>query len=97
MSFDQLIARAQAGNPPSVCVLTGSERLLVERATAAIKQAAVGDGPGGFNDDLFQGQGLSAQRVIQAARTMPMMASRRFVLVRNLDAVAAAEQELLAD
>jgi DNA polymerase III subunit delta len=97
VSFDQLIARAQAGDPPLVCVLTGSERLLVERATAAIKRAAIGAGPSGFNDDLFQGQGLSAQRVIQAARTMPMMASRRFVLVRNLDAVAPAEQELLAD
>jgi DNA polymerase-3 subunit delta len=97
VSFDQLISRAQAGDPPPVCVLTGSERLLVERATGAIKRAALGDGPSGFNDDLFQGQGLSAQRVIQAARTMPMMASRRFVLVRNLDAVAPAEQELLAD
>jgi DNA polymerase-3 subunit delta len=97
VSFDRLIALAQAGNPPPVCVLTGSERLLVERATAALKSGALGDGPSGFNDDLFQGQGLSAQRVIQAARTMPMMARRRFVLVRNLDAVAPAEQELLAD
>jgi DNA polymerase-3 subunit delta len=97
VNFEQLIAAAQAGNPPPVCVLTGSERLLIERATAALKSAALGTGPAGFNDDLFQGQGLSAQRVISAARTLPMMASRRFVLVRNLDAVAPAEQELLAD
>jgi DNA polymerase-3 subunit delta len=97
VNFEQLIARAQAGNPPPVCVLMGSERLLIERATVALKQAALGDGPSGFNDDLFQGQGLLAQRVISAARTMPMMATRRFVLVRNLDAAATPEQEALAD
>ena len=66
MTFDQLIARAEAGEVPPVCVLTGSERVLVERALAALKRAALGDGPAGFNDDLFQGQGLSAQRVTQA-------------------------------
>jgi DNA polymerase-3 subunit delta len=97
VNFEQLIAQAQAGNVPPVCVLTGSERLLVERATAALKSAALGSGPAGFNDDLFQGQGLLAQRVISAARTMPMMATRRFVLVRNLDAVATPEQEALAE
>jgi DNA polymerase-3 subunit delta len=77
--------------------LTGSERLLIERATAVLKSSVLGDGPSGFNDDLFQGQGLLAQRVISAARTLPMMATRRFVLVRNLDAVATSEQEALAD
>lgn len=96
MTFEQLIAQAEAGKPPAVCVLTGAERVLIERAVAALKGAALGDGPAGFNDDLFQGQGLSAQRVMQAARTMPMMAARRFVLVRNLDALAVPEQELLA-
>jgi DNA polymerase-3 subunit delta len=95
--FDQLIAQAKAGQVPPVVLLTGGERLLIDRATAALKSATIGGGPSGFNDDLFQGQGLSAQRVISASRTLPMMATRRFVLVRNLDAVATAEQEALAD
>jgi DNA polymerase-3 subunit delta len=97
VSLDQLIAQASAGAPPPVCVLTGSERLLIDRALSALRKACLGDGPAGFNDDVFQGQGLSAQRVTQAARTLPMMASRRFVLVRNLDAAASEEQELLAE
>jgi DNA polymerase-3 subunit delta len=81
--------------PPLVTVLVGSERVLVERAVKALRRFVVGDGPSGFNDDLFQGQGLSAQSVISASRTLPMMASRRLVLVRNLDAMAAAELEAL--
>lgn len=91
-----MIKNAQAGKFPPVCVLTGSERVRLERALSALKKVALGDGPSGFNDDLFQGNGLSAQTVINAARTLPMMAQSRFVLVRNVDAMASAEQDALA-
>jgi DNA polymerase-3 subunit delta len=97
VTLDQLISQARAGQLPSVVILTGSERLLVDRALSALRKGTIGDGPAGFNDDVFQGQGLSAQRVTQAARTLPMMAQKRFVLVRNLDAAATEEQELLAE
>lgn len=97
MALDRLIADAQAGNVPAACLLTGSERWLVERAVGALRAAALGAGPSGFNDDVFQGQGLVAQRVVSAARTLPMLAARRFVLVRNLDAAAPAELDVLAE
>jgi DNA polymerase-3 subunit delta len=97
VTIEGLIAEAHAGKLPPVCLLTGSERWLVERAVAALRAAALGDAPSGFNDDLFQGQGLVAQRVVAAARTMPMLAARRFVLVRNLDAVAPTELDVLAE
>lgn len=96
MTLDNLITEAEAGNVPPACVLTGSERWLIERAVGTLRRSVVGE-TGGFNDDLFQGQGLSAQRVLQAARTLPMLAAKRFVLVRNVDAVAPAEQDLLAE
>ncbi len=80
---------------PPVCVIVGSERVMAERAVSALRAFVVGEGPSGFNDDLFQGQGLSAQTVMAASRTLPMMASRRLVLVRNLDAMAASELENL--
>ncbi|MCC6876093.1 MAG: DNA polymerase III subunit delta, partial [Sandaracinaceae bacterium] len=80
-----------------VHVLVGPERFLIERATELLRRASLGDGPPGFNDDLFHGnQGLSAQRVIAAARTLPMMAQARFILVRDVDEAAAAEQDALA-
>jgi DNA polymerase-3 subunit delta len=97
LTLEQLIAEAQAGKLPAVCLLTGSERWLLERAVATLRAAALGSAPSGFNDDLFQGQGLSAQRVVSAARTLPMLAARRFVLVRNLDAAAPAELDVLAE
>jgi DNA polymerase III subunit delta len=97
IAIEQLIAEAQAGKLPAVCLLIGSERWLIERAVTALRVAALGQGPNGFNDDLFQGQGLVAQRAVAAARTLPMLAARRFVLVRNLDAAAPAELDVLAE
>ena len=90
MTLDELIRSARAGKLLPVCVLSGTERVLIERAVDALRSAALADGIPGFNEDVFQGQGLSAQSLLSAARTMPMMAKMRFVLVRNLDAMPAA-------
>jgi DNA polymerase-3 subunit delta len=97
VAIDDLIRAASAGNVPPVSVLAGSERVLVDRAVRALKKAAVGEGIAGFNDDMFQGQGLTAQRVVNAARTVPMLSERRFVLVRGVDAMAGDEQDALVD
>jgi len=83
MNIDSLIADARAGKYPPIVVLTGAERFLVERAVGLLKGAALGDGPTGFNDDVFHGRGLDAKRVSAAARTLPMMGNARFVLVRD--------------
>lgn len=91
MSIERLIERARGGEHPPVCVIAGSERLLAERAIEALKSAVLGDDAVGFNCDLFQGAGLSAQTLLNTARTLPMLAKSRFVLVRGVDAMASAE------
>ena len=95
MSIDRLIERARDGAFPAACVIAGSERLLAERAIDALKTVVLGDDTLGFNSDVFQGAGLSAQTLINAARTLPMMAKSRFVLVRAVDAIASAELDAL--
>jgi DNA polymerase-3 subunit delta len=95
--IDTLIAEARKGRFPPVCLLTGAERFLVERAVRLLREASLGDGPSGFNDDLFHANAsFSAQRAIGAARTLPMMARARFVLVRDVEQAPAAELEALA-
>lgn len=73
-------------------LLVGTERLLMERAIAALRVAALGGAPSGFNEETFHGRELGAGRVahvVAAARTLPMMAKRRFVLVRDLHLLPA--------
>ncbi|MDD9947715.1 MAG: DNA polymerase III subunit delta [Myxococcales bacterium] len=94
MEVAQLIAAAEDGRWPHVVVLAGSERFFVDRAVAALKKAVVGEGDG-FNEETFHGKGGSATRIIEAARTLPMMATARFVLARAIDQLAAAELDRL--
>ncbi|MFW6051001.1 MAG: DNA polymerase III subunit delta [Myxococcota bacterium] len=96
MDVGELIDRARCGEVGPAHVLVGTERFLLERAVARVRAAVLGDGPAGFNDDVFHGRGLSASAVLSAARTLPMMAARRLVLVREVDAMAAAELDALA-
>lgn len=98
LDIQTFLAEARQGKWRPVNVLVGGETLLIERAARYLKKASVGDdGVRGFNDDLFHGQGLVGAKVVAAARTLPMMARSRYVLVRDLEAVAAAELDVLAD
>src|SRR5687768_17279199 len=90
--IQELIAKARKGDFGRVYLLWGPERFLIERAADLLKRASLGDGPPGFNDDLFHGNAsFSAQRLINAARTLPMMARSRFVLARDVDEAPADE------
>jgi DNA polymerase-3 subunit delta len=91
------LQKIEAGAIPTVLVVAGAERFFVDRAVAALRKALIGDGPSGFNEDVFEGKTSSAARISDAARTLPMLASHRLVLVRDVDTMAAAELDKLAD
>lgn len=95
MDVHELIERAEQGKFGSVHVLVGSERLFIDRAVAALRRATVGAGDA-WNEEIFQGKGTSSSRIVDAARTLPMMAKVRFLLVRNADDLADKEFEPLA-
>jgi len=96
-SIHDLTKRASKGSLDSVYVLVGAERLLIERAVDAIRRAVDSMGAPGFNVEMFDGKGLDAGRVTSAARTLPMMADMRLVLLRNVDAMTPTEQAKLAE
>lgn len=97
LSIDEVTTGAAEGSLESVYLLVGVERLLIERAVDAVRKAVDQSGTPGFNVDLFDGKGLEAASVISAAGTLPMMADRRFVLVRHVDAMTPTEQSNLAE
>ncbi|MCZ6805580.1 MAG: DNA polymerase III subunit delta [Deltaproteobacteria bacterium] len=97
LSINEVTTRAAKGSLEPVYLLVGTERLLVERAVDAVRKAVDQRGAPGFNVDLFDGKGLEAVSVISAAQTLPMMADRRFVLVRHVDAMTPTEQSNLAE
>jgi DNA polymerase-3 subunit delta len=95
VDIQTLIETAEAGRYDPVHVIVGSERLFIDRAVGALRRASVG-GSDGWNEEIFQGKGASAGRIIDAARTLPMLGRARFVLVRGLHDLADKELERLA-
>lgn len=85
MGIEALIAEAPKGKVPPVVLLTGDESLLITRAVEAIRAGTVGAGPRGFNEDQFEAGSVNSAVVMDAARSLPMMAKVRLVLVRNVD------------
>jgi DNA polymerase-3 subunit delta len=77
-----------------VYVLHSEHPILVERAVAAIRDAAVPPNARGFNYDVVEGK-PSGGKIVALAQTLPMMAERRMVLVRDLGLMPADDAEPL--
>jgi DNA polymerase-3 subunit delta len=82
---EEAIAEAAAGKLRPVYLVLGEERLFVDRVVAALRDASQKGGIAGFNEDKFTAGEASVGAIVGAARMLPMMAPKRFVLVRGLD------------
>ena len=80
-----------------IYILVSQESLLLSRAHHALLDAAVPEEMRGFNYDQVQGKGGEASQILAAAQTLPMMSTRRLLLIRGLDGMAAAELSKLLD
>lgn len=85
MTPDKAIAAARAGTLRPVYLVLGEERWFAHRVVDAIREAATKGGIAGFNEDKFTAGEATASAIVSAARMLPMMAPRRFVLVRGLE------------
>jgi DNA polymerase III subunit delta len=82
---DQALAEAAKGELRPVYLVAGDEVFLASQVVAALKVAACKGGVTGLNEDAFQAGEGDVDRVLAAAATLPMMAKRRFVLVRGIE------------
>ena len=94
--MDELLAEIDAGRLDPVYVLSSEHPILIERTVAAIREAAVPPAMRGFNYDVVEGK-PSGSRIVALAQTLPMMAARRMVLVRDLATISADEAEPLIE
>ena len=93
--MSDIIAAAARGQLDPVYVVASEHPVLVDRALAAVRDAAVPASMRAWNYDVVEGK-LSASRVITTCQTLPMMGPRRMVLVRDLAPSPADELTALA-
>lgn len=85
------------GKLDPVYILVSKEPLLLDRAQIALRDAAVPPDLRSFNMDQLHGKSASADQVLTIAQTLPMMSTKRLLLIRGFDGLAAAELAKLAD
>lgn len=97
MSPEELANELDAGQIRPAYLLVGEEALLRDDALHAIRQAVLAGGPEDFNSDRLESDATPAA-LHDAVRTLPVMASRRFVWLREPDLRRSAKLlEALAD
>jgi DNA polymerase-3 subunit delta len=85
------LAPLREGEPGPLYFLYGKERYLIDRAVDLLRARVLEARSRDFNYELFYGKEAGASRITQAARTLPMMARRRLILVRDADEMKADE------
>jgi len=88
----EAIDQAGKGQLLPVYLIAGEERLLRDEVVGALREASLAGGVAAFNEDRFTAGEADVEAVISAARTVPMMARRRFVLVRGAERWDAREE-----
>ena len=92
--MDDLLAEVGAGRLDPIYVLHSEHPILIERVVTALREAVVPPAARGFNYDVIEGKPTGA-RIVALAQTLPMMAQRRMIYVRDLSAMPADEAEPL--
>ncbi|MEZ4293760.1 MAG: DNA polymerase III subunit delta [Polyangiaceae bacterium] len=85
MTPDDALKEAHEGKLRPVYLVLGEERWFVDRVIAALREAVAKQGIAGFNDDKFTAGEAQVHAVIGASKMLPMMAKKRFVLVRSVE------------
>jgi DNA polymerase-3 subunit delta len=85
MTPEQAVAEAKKGELRPLYLLSGEERFLSSLVFTELRRAVLAGMDLGLNEDQFDAGEVDAEAVISAARTLPMMAARRLVVVRNVE------------
>ncbi len=96
MPLRKLHTQLEAGVLPVYSII-GDEGLLVERAEELIRTAALDSGLEVFNLAVFRGDDEKVDEALSVARTLPMMAKRRVVVIRRVEALKAGLLERILE
>lgn len=85
MTPDEAIQEAKSQRLRPVYLVTGDETYLVASVVSALRAASLEGAIPGLNDDHMIAGERSVDDALAAARTLPMMAKRRLVLVQRIE------------
>ena len=90
-TFDSVSRDLRAGTIAPVYYLCGEESYYIDRLGGLIVQTALAPEEQDFNLDVLYGGDTAMERIVERARTYPMMAARRVVMVREAQQLRSLE------
>ena len=90
MTPDELRESLGRGELRGAYLVLGGETLLRDEAVAALRAAVLGDAPADFDLDRLDGERLTAAALQDALKTLPVLAPRRLVILREPEARGSA-------
>ncbi|MEB2321440.1 MAG: DNA polymerase III subunit delta [Sorangiineae bacterium] len=85
MTPDEALTEARARELRPVYLVIGEEQYLASMVLGALREAALTSGGRGTSEDRFTAGDDPVEAVVDAARTLPMFARQRLVVVRALE------------
>ena len=85
MTPDEAIAEAKRGTIRPVYLLTGEEPYEIERVLSALRGLVLSGAMAAFNEEKLVAGEMAVDRVLAAARVVPMMAKQKLVVVRSIE------------
>lgn len=96
MNLDELGAELRAGKLRPAYLVVGDEALLRDDAVVAIRAAVLPEGARDFDEDRLDGESTSASALLDSVGTLPVVADRRLVVLREPEAGRAKSRGLAA-
>ena len=91
-TFARMTAAAKNGGPwPRVMLLCGKEDFLVDWAEKEVKKLAVEPAAAELDCSVFSEDGHTADEIIAACETVPIMSPKKLVIIESMDILSAAK------
>ncbi|MBW2495051.1 MAG: DNA polymerase III subunit delta [Deltaproteobacteria bacterium] len=94
MTLDDLRAELDAGQVRSSYLVVGAEPLLRDDALEAIRRAALAEDPSDFDYERLDGETVTGAALLDAVGTLPVLAPRRLVVLREPESARARARGL---
>ena len=96
MDYAAFLQAAQRGQPPPLALLHGPDDQLLDDALELVVRGLFADASElALGREVLEGADVSVETVVRSAMTLPFMTSRRLIVVRRAQALAAKGTEAL--
>ncbi|MDX1764700.1 MAG: DNA polymerase III subunit delta [bacterium] len=97
MKPDQFRKQISQGEVPAICLLYGEEALFIAETVALIRKKLFSGPQEKANAETYYGDDVEPAAVLQSVSTVSLFASKRLVLVKNVDRMAERKRALFLD